>query len=87
VVKMRITRPAPRPGAKQLKVHPGKDWATVLSGTLVLVLGERIIRVETGQAVQFSTMIPHGFGVDDGPAEVLGIFDHDGQRTHLRPSP
>jgi hypothetical protein len=32
-------------------------------------------------------MIPHAFGAHDGPAEVLCIFDHDGQRTHLRPSP
>ena len=24
---------------------------------------------------------------DDGPAEILCIFDHDGQRTHLHPSP
>jgi hypothetical protein len=30
-------------------------------------------------------MIPHAIGVQDGPAEILCIFDHDGQRTHLRP--
>ena len=87
VAKLRVTRPAPPPGSAQLKVHPGRDWFTVLSGTLVLVLGERTIRVEAGQAAQFSTMIPHGFGADGGPAEVLAILDHDGQRTHLRPAP
>ncbi len=32
-------------------------------------------------------MIPHGFGAHDGPAELPCIFDHDGQRTHLRPVP
>lgn len=84
VAKMRITRPAPRGGTDDLKVHPGKDWFTVLSGTVVLLLGERRILVEAGQAAEFSTMIPHAFGAHDGPAEVLGIFDHDGQRTHLR---
>src|ERR1017187_234163 len=84
VAKMRVTKPDPRYGAGELKVHPGKDWFTVLSGTIVLLLGERTILVEAGQAAEFSTMIPHAFGAHDGPAEILGIFDHDGQRTHLR---
>jgi transcriptional regulator with XRE-family HTH domain len=87
VAKMRITRPEPRSGAEELKVHPGREWFTVLSGTVVLRLGERKIVVEAGQAAEFSTMIPHAFGASGGPAEVLGIFDHDGQRTHLRPVP
>jgi len=87
VAKMRIARPEPRSGPEELKVHPGRDWFTVLSGTVVLRLGERTIVVEAGQAAEFSTMIPHAFGASGGPAEVLGIFDHDGQRTHLRPLP
>jgi transcriptional regulator with XRE-family HTH domain/quercetin dioxygenase-like cupin family protein len=87
VAKMRITRPPPARGTEELKVHPGQDWFTVLSGTIVLLLGERTILVEAGQAAEFSTMVPHAFGAHGGPAEVLGIFDHDGQRTHLRPLP
>jgi len=87
VAKMRITRPQPRPGADELGVHPGRDWFTVLSGTIVLLLGERTILVETGQAAEFSTMIPHAVGAQGGPAEILCIFDHDGQRTHLQPAP
>ncbi|WP_433441005.1 helix-turn-helix domain-containing protein [Nonomuraea sp. CA-141351] len=83
VAKMRITKPARR-GTHELKVHPGRDWFTVLSGTVVLLLGERTIRVEAGQAAEFSTMIPHAFGAGDGPAEILCILDHEGQRTHLR---
>jgi quercetin dioxygenase-like cupin family protein/DNA-binding XRE family transcriptional regulator len=83
VAKMRVTKPAPT-GTAQLKAHPGKDWFTVLSGTVVLLLGDRRILVETGEAAEFSTMIPHAFGAHGGPAEILGIFDHDGQRTHLR---
>jgi transcriptional regulator with XRE-family HTH domain len=86
VAKMRITRPVPRRGATELRVHPGRDWFTVLSGTIVLLLGERSILVEAGEAAEFSTMIPHAFGAQGGPAEVLCVFDHDGQRTHLRPS-
>jgi transcriptional regulator with XRE-family HTH domain len=87
VAKMRIAKPAPHEGAGGLGVHPGKDWFTVLSGTIVLRLGERTILVEAGQAAEFSTMIPHAVGARGGPAEILCIFDHDGQRTHLRPSP
>jgi transcriptional regulator with XRE-family HTH domain len=83
VAKMRITRPVP----ERLRVHPGKDWFTVLSGAVVLRLGERTILVEAGQAAEFSTMTPHAFGAHDGgPAEILCIFDHDGERTHLHPS-
>ena len=87
VAKMRITDEAPGPGADQLGVHPGKDWFTVLSGTVTLLLGERTILVETGQAAEFSTMIPHAIKAHGGPAEILVILDHDGQRTHLHPSP
>jgi transcriptional regulator with XRE-family HTH domain len=87
VVKMRITKPPPRRTADTMKVHPGRDWFTVLSGTIELLLGERTILVEAGEAAEFSTMIPHAFGAHDGPAEVLSILDHDGQRTHLQPTP
>jgi transcriptional regulator with XRE-family HTH domain len=87
VAKMRITRPEPRRDTDELKVHPGWDWFTVLTGTVVLLLGERTILVESGQAAEFSTMVPHAFGARGGPAEVLCILDHDGQRTHLRPEP
>ena len=84
VAKMRVTKPEPRRGADELKVHPGRDWFTVLSGTIFLLLGDRTIAVEAGQAAEFSTMIPHAFGARGGPAEILAIFDHDGQRSHLR---
>ncbi|WP_258342700.1 helix-turn-helix domain-containing protein [Saccharopolyspora gregorii] len=83
VAKMRLTRPAPARDSGRLAVHPGKDWFTVLSGTVELVLGERTILIESGQAAQFSTMTPHAFGARGGPAEILTILDHDGQRTHL----
>jgi transcriptional regulator with XRE-family HTH domain len=85
VAKMRITDEAHGPGADQLGVHPGKEWFTVLSGTVALILGERAIRVETGQAAEFSTMIPHAIKAHGGPTEILVILDHDGQRTHLHP--
>ena len=81
VAKLRITRQVPT----DLRVHPGRDWFTVLSGVVVLRLGDRTIEVRAGEAAEFSTMVPHAFGVRSGAAEVLCILDHDGQRTHLGP--
>ena len=61
--------------------------APVLSGTVVLRLGERTILVRAGEAAEFSTMTPHAFGAQDGPAEVLCILDHHGERTHRGHAP
>jgi transcriptional regulator with XRE-family HTH domain len=82
VAKLRVTREVPA----ELRVHPGRDWFTVLSGTIRLRLGERDILVGAGEAAEFSTMVPHAFGAHGGPAEVLCILDHDGERSHLRPT-
>lgn len=83
VAKIRITQRVGRGAEDELGVHPGRDWFTVLSGTVVLLLGKRRITVEAGQAAEFSTMTPHAFRALRGPAEILCILDHDGQRTHL----
>ena len=80
VAKMRITATQP---THELRVHPGHDWFTVLTGTVKLYLGDRIILVEPGQAAQFSTMSPHAMTAHDGPAEVIVIFDRDGRSAHL----
>ncbi|MFE2941855.1 helix-turn-helix domain-containing protein [Streptomyces sp. NPDC059255] len=93
VAKLRVTDPAGAVAPGDLGVHPGRDWLTVLSGTVVLYLGERVVRVEAGQAASFSTMTPHTLRSDRGPAEVLCILDHNGERDHngvrdhLHPSP
>ena len=84
VAKIRLTQPPPRREDGELPVHPGRDWFTVLSGTVLVLLGERTIRVEAGQAAEFSTMVPHAFGAQDGPAEIIAILDPDGERSHLR---
>jgi transcriptional regulator with XRE-family HTH domain len=80
VAKIRIT--ARRP-PRELGVHPGHDWFTVLSGTARLHLGSRVILVEAGQAAQFSTLTPHAITAHAGPVEILVILDRDGQRAHL----
>ena len=81
VAKVRMTGPSEHRG--ELPVHPGRDWFTVLSGTVRLQLGERVILVEPGQAAEFSTMVPHAIGAEGGPAEILTILDRDGERAHL----
>lgn len=84
VAKMRITSERPAGDISQ-KVHPGREWFTVLSGTVSLTLGDRTILVNEGQAAEFSTMVPHHVAAHGGPVEILSIFDHDGERAHLHP--
>lgn len=82
VARMRLTGPPPE-GPSALKAHPGREWFTVLSGTVVLLLGDRRLRVEAGQAAEFPTMLPHAVGAFGGPADMLGIFDREARRSHL----
>src|SRR3954451_11290097 len=49
VAKFRITRPTPKLRLEEMGVHPGRDWLFVLSGTVELRLGERVILVEAGE--------------------------------------
>jgi transcriptional regulator with XRE-family HTH domain len=82
VVRQRMTDPPPDNPAR-LRAHPGREWFVVLSGAAVLLLGNRRFRVETNQAAEFPTMLPHAIGADGGPCEILGIFDRDARRGHL----
>jgi transcriptional regulator with XRE-family HTH domain len=79
-VKLRLVPPV-RPS--EMRVHPGHDWFFVLDGRIRLRLGEREIVVETGEAAEFSTMTPHAVDPIGGPAEILMVFDREGQRVHL----
>jgi len=79
---MRITSERPT-GPEQLRVHPGRDWFTALSGTARLELGERTILVPAGEAAESSALVPHSIGAQDGPVEILTLFDQDGERAHL----
>lgn len=83
VVRQRMTDPAPDNPAR-MRAHPGREWLVVLSGTAVLLLGNRRFRVETNQAAEFPTMLPHAIGAEGGPCELLGIFDRDARRGHQR---
>jgi transcriptional regulator with XRE-family HTH domain len=79
-IKMRL-EPTGR-GAEQ-QVHPGHDWFFVIEGRVRLALGDREITVETGEAAEFTTMTPHALTAIDEPAELIMIFDRDGQRAHI----
>lgn len=82
VAKMRITQEH-RDGPGSLRTHPGRDWFIVLSGTARLQLGTRTIIIQTGDAADFSTMVPHSISAHGGPVEILSIFDRDGERAHM----
>ena len=79
-VKMRLEPTRRRPVQR---VHPGHDWFFVLEGRVRLSLGDRDVTVEQGEAAEFATMTPHSFAAVDGPAELIMIFDRDGQRAHV----
>ncbi|MBV9823819.1 MAG: helix-turn-helix transcriptional regulator [Actinobacteria bacterium] len=65
------------------RVHPGHDWLFVLTGRIRLSLGEREIVVAAGEAAEFATMTPHAFTAIGRPAELVMIFDRDGQQAHI----
>jgi transcriptional regulator with XRE-family HTH domain len=79
-VKMRIE---PTRKTEEQRVHPGHDWFFVITGQVRLSLGEREITVQAGESAEFSTMTPHALAAMDGPAELVMIFDRDGQRAHV----
>jgi transcriptional regulator with XRE-family HTH domain len=79
-IKMRLE---PTDRIPEQRVHPGHDWFFVIAGRVRLLLGEREIIVESGEAAEFTTMTPHAFVARDGPAELIMIFDRDGQRAHV----
>jgi transcriptional regulator with XRE-family HTH domain len=78
-------REQPRP---ELKVHEGYEWLYILSGKLRLVLGERDLVLQAGEAAEFDTRIPHWFD-RAGPdaVELLSLFSPQGERLHVRARP
>jgi transcriptional regulator with XRE-family HTH domain len=67
------------------RTHDGYEWLYVLSGRMRLVLGDRDLVLEVGEAVDFETQLPHWFGsTREGPAEILSIFGRPGERMHAR---
>ena len=83
VIRQRLTNPVPD-SPSRLRAHPGREWLVVVSGTAILLLGNRRFRIETNRAAEFPTMLPHALGAEGGPCEIIGIFDRDARRGHQR---
>ncbi|MFD1829566.1 MULTISPECIES: helix-turn-helix domain-containing protein [Streptomyces] len=75
-------------GRPEQKTHEGYEWLYVLSGRLRLALGEHDLVLRAGEAAEFDTRTPHGFGnAGTEPVEFLSIFGPQGERMHVRARP
>jgi len=79
-LKMRFVPGGPLP---EPRVHPGRDWFFVLTGSVRLTLGDRTVEVAAGEAAEFDTMTPHAIVAVDEPAELIMVFDRDGLHAHV----
>ncbi|MCQ4083137.1 helix-turn-helix transcriptional regulator [Streptomyces sp. RB6PN25] len=69
-------------------VHEGYEWLYVLSGRLWLALEENDLILTAGEAAEFDTRTPHGFGnAGKRPVEFLSLFGSQGERMHVRARP
>ena len=82
ILRQRITDPPPE--QSRMRAHPGHEWLVVLSGTLTLLLGDQRHRVTENQCAEFDTMLPHAFGAESGPVDVLLIVDPEARTGHER---
>lgn len=74
----------PTPEPIRTRSHDGYEWCYILRGRARVILGDRDLIIEAGQAAEFDTRIPHGVAALDGePVEVLAIFNRSGERIHL----
>lgn len=77
----------PERGAPDPRSHDGHEWLYVLTGKVRLVLGDEDLVLSPGEAAEFSTWTPHWMSGAGGPAEVLVLLGHHGERAHLRVGP
>ncbi|MFJ1754755.1 helix-turn-helix domain-containing protein [Kitasatospora sp. NPDC088134] len=67
------------------RTHEGYEWLYVLSGELLLRLGEHEVVLKAGEAAEFDTRTPHLFtNVGRRPVEFLSLFGPQGERVHVR---
>ena len=68
----------------QTRSHDGYEWCYVLRGRARVILGDRELVIEAGQAAEFDTRLPHGVAaLGSEPVEILSIFNRSGERIHL----
>lgn len=68
---------------KELFDHPGEEFIMVLKGTIELIYGEEIIRLETGDAIHFDPSIPHR-AQNVGNIEAECIVVVAGEKSHTK---
>lgn len=79
------TERTPRP---EQGSHEGHEWLYVLSGRLLLALGEHDLVLTAGQTAEFDTRVPHGIAnAGDRPVEWLALYGAQGERMHIRVRP
>ncbi|AXL90448.1 XRE family transcriptional regulator [Streptomyces sp. CB09001] len=75
--------PRPEQGA-----HEGHEWLYVLSGRLLLALGEHDLVLTAGETAEFDTRVPHGIAnAGDQPVEWIALYGAQGERMHIRVRP
>ncbi|MFC7303898.1 XRE family transcriptional regulator [Streptomyces monticola] len=68
--------------------HEGYEWLYVLSGRLLLALGEHDLILTAGEAAEFDTRTPHGVAnAGEHPVEWLALYGPQGERMHVRARP
>lgn len=69
--KIMILEPGASTGG--LYTHEGNEFHWVLEGKLVMTLGEEKIIVEKGDAIQYSSQVPHAWDNGNERTEILTI--------------
>ncbi|MFF1571684.1 helix-turn-helix domain-containing protein [Leifsonia sp. NPDC058292] len=70
---------------QERKTHDGYEWVYVLSGSLLLGLGDHDHVLGPGEAAEFDTRVPHSLGsATVHPVEMISLFSRQGASVHLR---
>lgn len=68
------------------QAHPGYEWMYILSGTLLLALGDEQYHLQAGEVVEFDTTNPHAIANGGAEAvELIIIFSNNSDRLHVNP--
>ncbi|MCG5213421.1 helix-turn-helix transcriptional regulator [Streptosporangium sp. KLBMP 9127] len=84
-----IIPPSKPTGARlEQRTHEGYEWLYILSGRLLLALGENDLILTAGEAAEFDTHVPHGIAnPGPHPTELLVLYGPQGERMHVRARP
>ncbi|MBT2411708.1 helix-turn-helix domain-containing protein [Streptomyces sp. ISL-12] len=78
----------PRTSRPEQGSHEGHEWLYVLSGRLLLALGDHDLVLAAGESAEFDTRVPHGLAnAGDRPVEWIALYGAQGERMHVRVRP